>query len=101
MAFTQSRVLAMTEIYIGTLVVLAYSSTMLRVLGYSPPLQTSKKLHIFDNPTMMTSFLPTVSGTATLVVESVMSRLHIAHVYGNNTITLLPTRSLCAHAHVE
>ena len=90
MVFTERRfTLAMTEMYMSKLVVLAYATTMVQVLGYSQFLQTSKQLHIFGSPTMMTSFLPTVSDRASLVVESVMSRLCIAHAYGTNRIEFL------------
>ena len=72
MAFTQSRVVAMTEIGISTPVELAYSTMLLRMVGYSPPRQIPKKLYIVESPLMMASFLPTVSGAVTVVKEVAM-----------------------------
>ena len=72
MAFTKSRVFAMTDIGISTPVELAYDTMLLRMVGYSPHLQIPKQLYIVKSPKMMTLCLPTVNGAVTVVEEVAM-----------------------------
>ena len=44
---------------------------------------------------------PKGSGAATLIVDSVMSRPYLRHVYEKKSLILLCTCSSCPHAHVE